>query len=51
MNNACKLKVRRYSDHMVYPNKYLTVFLGGNSSDKIGEKELNENILNIIPNG
>ena len=36
---------------MVDINEYLNVFKGGKTSDKISETELNNIILNIIPDG
>ena len=48
--NLRNLKTRRYADSMIELNKYLSVFPGENSSEKIGEIELNEIILNSMPN-
>ena len=35
---------------MVELNEYLTIYSGGNLSDKIGEKELKKILLNSVPN-
>ena len=40
-----------YAARMIELKGYLADFPEENSSDKIGETELNEIILNIIPNG
>ena len=45
-----RLKVRRYSACMIDHNGYLDTFPGAKASDKICEMELNEILLNIIPN-
>ena len=50
MRKPCKLKVRRYAAHMIKINEYLDVFLGAKASEKVGDTELNEILLNIIPN-
>ena len=50
MKNLCGLKVRQYTDCMIYLNKYLYVFPGEKASDKTCETELDEFLLNIMPN-
>ena len=50
MSNPNELIVRRYSDCMIDLNEYLAVFPGANSSDKIGETELNKILLDGMPN-
>ena len=50
MKNLCGLKVRRYTDCMIDLNEYLYVFPGAKASDKTCEMELNEILLNIMPN-
>ena len=50
MKNPCGLKVRRCTDCMIDLNKYLSVFPGAKASDKTCETELNEILLNIMPN-
>ena len=50
MKNPCGLKVRRCTDFMIYLNEYLSVFPGAKASDKTCETELNEILLNIMPN-
>ena len=44
------LKVRRYAARMVDINEYLASFLGTTLSDKIDVTELNDILLNIMPN-
>ena len=51
MRNPHKLKVRRYSDCIIDTNEYFSAFPGAKALDRIGETEINEIILNIIPNG
>ena len=51
MRKSHKLKVIHYAARMIKLKGYLADFPEENSSDKIGETELNEIILNIIPNG
>ena len=50
MRKPRKLKVICYAACMIELNKYLAVCSGTNANDKIGEMEMNEMILNIIPN-
>ena len=50
MKNPCGLKVRRFTDRMIDLNEYLYVFPGAKASDKTCETELNEILLNIMPN-
>ena len=45
------LKVRRYAAHMIELIVYLDAFPGAKESDKVGKTELNEIILNGMPNG
>ena len=44
------LKVMDYTAHMINTNKSLSAFPGRKESYKISEMELNENVLNIMPN-
>ena len=46
-----KLKVRRFAACRIDLNSYLAILSGAKGSDKIGETELNEILLNIMPNG
>ena len=46
-----ELKLRRSTARMIKLNEYLSEFPGANESDKFGETELNEILLNCIPNG
>ena len=50
MKNPCSLKVRRYAAHLIYLDDYLDSFPGATMADKIGVTELNETILNSMPN-
>ena len=50
MREPRDLKVRTYDDCMIYLNYYLAVSPGGKASEKNREKELNEIVLNIMPN-
>ena len=50
MNNPHGLKVRRYASRMIGLVEYLAVFPGANISDKICVTELNEIMLNDMPN-
>ena len=45
-----KLKVRRYADRMIDINNHLSTFPRKKASDKIGETESSEIILNSMPN-
>ena len=44
------LRVRHYAARLVDLNKYLTSFPGVTLSNEIGVTELDEILLNIIPN-
>ena len=44
------LKVRCYTGHLIDLNKYLASFPGLKLTDKIGLSELNESLLNSMPN-
>ena len=46
----CVLKVRRYTDCLIDLNEYMASFPGEKPTEKIGVTELNENMLNIMPN-
>ena len=50
MRKPCGLKVRQYADNFIDLNKYLDLFPGSTMSDKIGVTELNEILLNSMPN-
>ena len=50
MNNTCELRFRRYSNHMINLNEYLSDFPGEKASEKSGETEFNDFFLNSIPN-
>ena len=50
MRKPRKLKVRRYAACLIYINDYLDAFPGSNTSDKIDKMEIDEIILNSIPN-
>ena len=51
INNPLRLKLRSYADRLIYLNEYLDFFPGAKMTDKIGLTELNEILLNIMPNG
>ena len=44
------LTIRHYAARFIYLNEYLDSFLGATLADKIDVTELNEIILNIMPN-
>ena len=44
------LTVRRYMAHLIYLNEYLGSFSGADFTDKIGVTELNDILLNSMPN-
>ena len=50
MKNPRLLKVRRYTVHEIDLNEYLSSFPGATMADKMGVTELNETLLNSIPN-
>ena len=47
----CELKVRYYDVCLIGLNEYLAAFPGAKESDKVGKTELNEIVLNGMPNG
>ena len=47
---TCRLKPRHYVDHLIDLNEYLASLPGANMTDKIGMTELNEILLNSMPN-
>ena len=49
--NLCELKVRRYADCMIDPDKYFSALPGEKASDNTGDTEIHGIILNSIPNG
>ena len=50
ISNPRGLKLRRYSDRLIYINKYLDVLPGTKASEKNCVTELNEKNLNSMPN-
>ena len=50
MKKPRSLKVKRYAASLIHLNEYLASFLRVTMADKIGVTELNEIILNSIPN-
>ena len=50
MRNLRRLKVRCYAAHLIGLNEYFASLPGVKSTDKIGVTELNEILLNIMPN-
>ena len=50
MKNPLSLKVRHYSTCLIDLNEYLASFPGATMADKMGVTELNEILLNIMPN-
>ena len=46
-----ELKLRRYAACMIELNENLSSLIVSNASEEIGETELNEIILNSMPNG
>ena len=50
MKKPRSLKVRRYVARLIDLNEYLDSFLGATLFDKIDVYELNENLLNSMPN-
>ena len=50
MRNLRELKVRCYADCIIYLNEYLVSLPGAKVSDKIGEIEINEILLNSMTN-
>ena len=51
INKPRELKVRCYTARVIDINDYLDVFPGAKVCDKIGDTEINEIILNGMPNG
>ena len=50
MKKTCILTVKRYAERMIDLNEYLVSFLGATLDDNIGVTELNEILLNGMPN-
>ena len=50
IRNPLILKVKRYADRFIYPNKYLDVLPREKLSGKFGATEINRNLLNSMPN-
>ena len=50
IRNPRELKARLYAAHIIELNEYLSIFPVEKASRKIVERELNEIILNNIPN-
>ena len=50
MRKPYRLKVRRYTDHLIDLNKYSDSFPGEKLTDKISMTELNEIVLNSMTN-
>ena len=50
MRNPYGLKLRRYADHLIELNEYLTLFPEAKLTAKIGVTELNVILLNSMPN-
>ena len=46
-----ELKVRHYAACMIFINEYFSDLPGAKECDKIGEMDINEILLNIMPNG
>ena len=44
------LRVRCYAEHLIYLNEYFNLLPGETLADKIGVTELNEILLNSMPN-
>ena len=51
IREPCQLKAIRCATFMVGLNEYLAAFPVAKAIDKIVDTELNENILNSMPNG
>ena len=51
MKKPCKSKVRIYTACLIGLNEYLEEFPGEKASSKFDETELNEILLNSMPNG
>ena len=50
VKNPWRLKVRRYAVRLVYLTGYLAYFTGETMAGKMGATELNEILLNSMPN-
>ena len=50
MKKTCSLNVRRYAARLIEPNEYLASFLGETLTDKISVTQLNDILLNSMPN-
>ena len=50
MKKTCSLKFRRYEARLIDMNKYLASFPGATLADKIDVTELDDIILNSMPN-
>ena len=50
MKKPYRLKVRRYTERLIDLDEYLAFFPGAIMTDKIGVTELNEILLNSMPN-
>ena len=50
MKKPRALTVRRYAARLINLNEYLASFPGDNLNDKIGVTELNDILLNSMPN-
>ena len=50
IKKQCGLKVGRYAAHKIDPNYHLAVFSGENITDNVCMTELDEILLNILPN-
>ena len=50
MRNPHRLKVRRYASRLIDLKEYLDSFPGGKLADTIGMMELNDFLLNSMPN-
>ena len=50
MRNPRELRVRCFDDCMIDINQYLYNFMGANTSDNIGEMNLNEILLKSMTN-
>ena len=51
MSKLYCLKLRCYADRMIDINDYLSIFFGSKTSDKNCEMELDQFLLDIMPNG
>ena len=51
MSRPRELKVRRYTDRLIYINDYLYAYPGEKAKDNIIDTELSKILLNSMPNG